>query len=156
VDLVDKTVSEPRDASSDATFTSTYFFDKIGEFNEVAEKYDLNRDGDSTDLFAVGNIVRRHSGGVDDTHGKFPESDMVVATDVLQLIIGGVIDPNGDIDSGMTGGDPDADPIFEREGSLLRIHIFVAKTSADDPIISHRFTEIWLENGMIMEADETP
>jgi type II secretory pathway pseudopilin PulG len=135
----------PSAASTDPSAQFAFVQDVDGggaprQFDESVRNIDLNRDGDISDTFQIGHIELQYPAGTYDLLGggvtNLPAWNHPITGDIV------VIDnADGDFDD-----DGDADPIFQLNGSALRIDLWVAQTEMAQPVVQEVTTTIDLRN----------
>ncbi|MBN2713407.1 MAG: type II secretion system protein [Planctomycetes bacterium] len=129
-------------SSSTQSFYTTIRYVKTGTFTEGDRGIDLNRDGDTVDTFDVGHLEKVYSAGADATRGiDVPERVMILTPDYVVRL-----DNTDGADWPDMDGDGDADPMFEQNGTRIRVTLYLSNTESKLPLFENVSTTIEMRN----------
>lgn len=114
------------DAAGDRYYT-VYLFSQTGTYAETTRNLDLNRDGDATDTYRVGRLIKRYP-----ACSLAAQRDFILTSDIVLL---------GDFD-----GDGTEDPLFELNGSRITIDLHVCRTDVQEPLVRRITTDVDMRN----------
>ncbi len=121
--------------------TTIFRYVVTGSFSEDG-RVDLNRDGDTTDIFDVGRIEKIYAGGATTAYSGVPA---VTYSQIVTPMVDSVVRLQGQM-VGDIDNDGQPDPIFWQDGSTIRIILFLAKTGETEPLMVKVETAVELRN----------